>query len=83
MANKTIKIDEMTGLEAMSLMGIEDRNLKVIEQRFDKEITGGEERYHHLVLLAENNVGYSNLMKIVSKGFTEGFKRSYKRSEKL
>ena len=39
MANKTIKIDEMTGLEAMSLMGIEDRNLKVIEQRFDKEIT--------------------------------------------
>ncbi|MCR4589010.1 MAG: DNA polymerase III subunit alpha [Lachnospiraceae bacterium] len=41
--------------------------------RFDKELTGGEERYHHLVLLAENNTGYSNLMKIVSKGFTEGF----------
>lgn len=41
--------------------------------RFDKELTGGEERYHHLVLLAENNTGYSNLMKIVSKGFTEGY----------
>ena len=41
--------------------------------RFDKEITGGEERYHHLVLLAENNTGYHNLMKIVSKGFTEGY----------
>ncbi len=41
--------------------------------RFDKEVTGGEERYHHLVLLAENNIGYSNLMKIVSKGFTEGY----------
>ena len=41
--------------------------------RFDKELTGGEDRYYHLVLLAENNVGYSNLMKIVSKGFTEGF----------
>ncbi len=41
--------------------------------RFDKELTGGEDRYHHLVLLAENNTGYSNLMKIVSKGFTEGF----------
>lgn len=41
--------------------------------RFDKEITGGEDRYYHLVLLAENNVGYSNLMKIVSKGFVEGF----------
>ena len=41
--------------------------------RFDKELTGGEERYHHLVLLAENNVGYANLMKIVSIGFTEGY----------
>lgn len=41
--------------------------------RFDKEAAGGEERYHHLVLLAENNVGYSNLMKIVSIGFTEGY----------
>ncbi|MBR5896939.1 MAG: DNA polymerase III subunit alpha, partial [Lachnospiraceae bacterium] len=41
--------------------------------RFDKEIGGGEERYHHLVLLAENNVGYSNLCKIVSIGFTEGY----------
>ena len=41
--------------------------------RFDKEIMGGEERYYHLVLLAENNIGYANLMKIVSRGFTEGF----------
>lgn len=41
--------------------------------RFDKELTGGEDRYHHLVLLAENNTGYSNLMKIVSIGFTEGY----------
>ena len=41
--------------------------------RFDKETTGGEERYHHLVLLAENNIGYANLVKIVSKGFTEGY----------
>ncbi len=42
--------------------------------RFDKEPVGqGDDRYFHLVLLAENNLGYSNLMKIVSKGFTEGF----------
>ncbi len=41
--------------------------------RFDKETSGGEDRYHHLVLLAENNTGYGNLMKIVSKGFVEGF----------
>ncbi len=41
--------------------------------RFDKELTGGDDRYYHLVLLAENNKGYANLMKIVSKGFTEGY----------
>ena len=41
--------------------------------RFDKELTGGDDRYYHLVLLAENNTGYANLMKIVSKGFTEGY----------
>ncbi len=41
--------------------------------RFDKESSGGEERYYHLVLLAENNTGYDNLVKIVSKGFTEGY----------
>ncbi len=41
--------------------------------RFDKELTGGEDRYYHLVLLAENNTGYANLVKIVSRGFTEGY----------
>ena len=41
--------------------------------RFDKELTGGEDRYYHLVLLAENDTGYANLMKIVSRGFTEGY----------
>lgn len=41
--------------------------------RFDKEVSKGEGRYNHLVLLAENNTGYANLMKIVSRGFTEGF----------
>jgi len=41
--------------------------------RHDRELSRGEERYNHLVLLAENNTGYANLMKIVSIGFTEGF----------
>ena len=42
--------------------------------RFDKEALGREaDRYYHLVLLAENNTGYANLMKIVSSGFTEGY----------
>lgn len=41
--------------------------------RFDRESNTGDDRYYHLVLLAENNTGYENLTKIVSRGFTEGF----------
>ncbi len=41
--------------------------------RFDRENVNGEDRYYHLVLLAENDQGYQNLMKIVSKGFVDGF----------
>ena len=42
--------------------------------RFDKTPgSNSEERYYHLVLLAENNQGYQNLMKIVSKGFVDGY----------
>ena len=44
------------------------------ESRFDREAGGqGDDRYYHLVLLAENDTGYHNLMKIVSIGFTEGY----------
>lgn len=41
--------------------------------RFDREMSHGDDRYYHLILLAENNTGYDNLMKIVSIGFTEGY----------
>ena len=41
--------------------------------RFDRELSHGDDKYYHLVLLAENNKGYENLMKIVSIGFTEGY----------
>ena len=41
--------------------------------RFDREIGQAEDRYYHLVLLAENNHGYENLMKIVSRAFVDGF----------
>ncbi len=41
--------------------------------RFDREVGNQEDRYYHLVLLAENNIGYGNLMKVVSRGFVEGF----------
>ncbi|MBP3729467.1 MAG: DNA polymerase III subunit alpha, partial [Lachnospiraceae bacterium] len=41
--------------------------------RLDRESGAGEERYHHLILLAENDTGYANLMKICSLGFIDGF----------
>lgn len=43
------------------------------DSRFNKDSRQGEDRYYHLVLIAENNTGYSNLMKIVSRGYTEGY----------
>jgi len=39
--------------------------------RFDK--ARGDESYTHLVLLAENNQGYRNLMKLVTLSFFDGF----------
>src|SRR5882672_5986386 len=39
--------------------------------RFDK--TGSQTDTNHLVLLAETNEGYKNLIKLVSAGYTEGF----------
>lgn len=41
--------------------------------RFDRDVGANDERYYHLILLAENETGYKNLTKIVSQGFTEGF----------
>lgn len=41
--------------------------------RFDRERVQGEDRYYHLILLAENNEGYQNLIKIVSAGFVDGY----------
>ncbi len=41
--------------------------------RFDREQVKGEDRYYHLILLAENDQGYHNLIKIVSAGYVDGF----------
>ncbi len=41
--------------------------------RFDREQGAGEDRYYHLILLAENNEGYANLTRLVSKGFVDGY----------
>ena len=40
--------------------------------RRDRNATAGQ-RYYHLVLLAENEPGYRNLLQIVSRAHTEGF----------
>ena len=40
--------------------------------RFDKE-PNIDNKYNHLILLAKNNLGYKNLCKLVSAGFTEGY----------
>ncbi len=40
--------------------------------RFSKQ-GGPDDRLNHLVLLAKNNTGYKNLIRIVTRGFTEGF----------
>lgn len=44
-----------------------------VDSRFNKDIARGENKYYHLVLLAENDKGYFNLSKLVSYGYTEGF----------
>jgi len=41
--------------------------------RFDKTASIGEEKSHHFTLLAKDETGYKNLMKLVSAGFLEGF----------
>lgn len=41
------------------------------QSRFDKTSAYG--KYYHMVLLCKNQTGYQNLIKLVSKGFTEGF----------
>ena len=41
--------------------------------RFDRTPGESEERYYHLTLLAENEVGYRNLLQLVSLAYLEGF----------
>ena len=43
----------------------------VCPDRFDKTTLNRE--YSHLILLCENQTGYQNLTRLVSRGFTEGF----------
>ena len=43
------------------------------DSRFEKSSHGIQEASFHLILLAKNETGYKNLMKLVSAGFLEGF----------
>ena len=46
----------------------------VASSRFDKTVySDGTGKYNHLVLLCKNEVGYKNLIHMVSKSYTEGF----------
>ncbi len=67
-------IDFYRAAKAAGIKPFSVRGLCCTGIRFDKEAVGsGDDRYYHLVLLAENDIGYHNLMKIVSRGFTEGY----------
>jgi DNA polymerase-3 subunit alpha len=41
--------------------------------RFDRQKSSISDAAYHLILLAENNTGYQNLLKLASAGYTEGF----------
>jgi DNA polymerase-3 subunit alpha len=41
--------------------------------RFDRNPGESEEKYYHLTLLARNETGYRNLLKLVSAAYLEGF----------
>jgi len=43
------------------------------QSRFEKQKNSTNDSSYHLVLLAENNIGYQNLLKLASAGYTEGF----------
>lgn len=55
----------------------------VVEDRFNKKFTrdNKDKRYHQL-LLAKNEIGYRNLMKIVSTGFIDGIYMDFPRVDK-
>ena len=57
------KIKPILGIEAYIAPG----------SRFDKQKSSITDAAYHLILLAENNAGYKNLLNLASIGYTEGF----------
>jgi DNA polymerase-3 subunit alpha len=56
-------IKPILGMEAYVALG----------DRRSREREGTRKPYYHLVMLAKNNTGYKNLIKLSSLGYTEGF----------
>jgi DNA polymerase-3 subunit alpha len=44
-----------------------------VKDRSARELDDDGQKYYHLVLLAQNNIGLHNLFKLSSRSFTEGF----------
>ena len=62
-AARAVGIKPIIGVEAYVAPG----------SRFDRTPGESEEKYYHLTLLAEDETGYRNLLKLVSKAYLEGF----------
>ena len=65
---------ELDAVPKADFKGIIGSEVYVARRRlFNKEKGTGDQSGYHLILLAKNETGYKNLIKIVSKGYTEGF----------
>lgn len=73
-AVKAHKIAQELGIK--HIVGCELYITPVGRNMADKDFKKGERPYHHLVVWAKNNVGYKNLCKLVSIGYTHGFYRA-------
>ena len=62
-AARAVGIKPIIGVEAYVAPG----------SRFDRTPGESEEKYYHLTLLAEDETGYRNLLKLVSQAYLEGF----------
>jgi DNA polymerase-3 subunit alpha len=60
---KAAEIKPIIGIEAYIAPG----------SRFDRTKTSISDAAYHLILLAENNAGYRNLLKLASTGYVDGF----------
>ena len=45
----------------------------VTRDMHEKSVNADERNYHHLILLAKNNIGYQNLIKLITIAHLEGF----------